>query len=386
MICAVFVAGEMLSKLTAYKVTGYAFAMLILIIVGGQFGLITAETFTNTLFEDVTYGFGVPFAIACFGGSIPFRSFKGEWKTCIVALVAVLFIVGLGFLAGYTIMDKATAVYGSVEVAGGTQAGLIFLAQLRETGNQKLAAIIAILINGQVLIGYPACGYALRSAMKKRISGDSVLLSGAGEDNFTLQTESKKLIQVPEYLSNNFFYVFAVLALICMLGSKVSEITGVTMLVWDILFGFLVAQTGIIDGDSLTRVGADGFINSTMFAVILVDLVSLNLKEFAGILPTLLGLLIFGIIGCALAGLVLSKPLKMPFMDIFAVGLACMNGYPLTVKIVDECAEIIGEENGLSTEARSELLAFYKPKIVISGIVSVSVVTGVLAGVIVSFI
>lgn len=127
MICAVFIVGEILSKLVSYKVTGYVFAMIILIIVGGQFGLITTETFNNTLFVDVAYGFGVPFAITCFGGSIPFKSFKGEWKTCIIAIAAVVFIVALGAIAGFTVLDKVTALYGSVEVAGGTQAGLIFL-------------------------------------------------------------------------------------------------------------------------------------------------------------------------------------------------------------------------------------------------------------------
>lgn len=56
MICAVFIVGEILSKLVSYKVTGYVFAMIILIIVGGQFGLITTETFNNTLFVDVDMG------------------------------------------------------------------------------------------------------------------------------------------------------------------------------------------------------------------------------------------------------------------------------------------------------------------------------------------
>lgn len=80
MICAVFIVGEILSKLVSYKVTGYVFAMIILIIVGGQFGLITTETFNNTLFVDVAYGFGVPFAITCFGGSIPSRVSKASGK------------------------------------------------------------------------------------------------------------------------------------------------------------------------------------------------------------------------------------------------------------------------------------------------------------------
>lgn len=387
MICAVFIVGEILSKMVSYKVTGYVFAMIILIIVGGQFGLITSETFNNTLFVDVAYGFGIPFAITCFGGSIPFKSFKGEWKTCVIAVLGVICIVGLGTIAGFTILDKVTAIYGSVEVAGGTQAGLIFLAQLKETGEQKIAAIIAILMTGQVLVGYPACSYALKKAMIKRLGDEdfnNLTVSGNGE--LLLADHSKKFIKVPEFLANNLYYVFAVLALCCIGGYYIGEVTGISMFVWDLLIGFIAAQLGLIDGDSLNRVGAGGFIDETMFAVILMDLVTINFKEFAGILPTLIILLVFGVIGCAIAGVILSRPMKMPFVDVFAIGLACMNGYPLTVKIVDECADIVGKEKNLSEEKQAQLLSFYKPKVVISGIVSVSVVTGILAGVLVSFI
>ena len=295
--------------------------------------------------------------------------------------------MALGAIAGFTVLDKVTALYGSVEVAGGTQAGLIFLAQLKETGEQKIAAIIAILMTGQVLVGYPACGYALKKAMVKRLGDESFSsLSAAGTGELLLADNSKKLIKIPEFLANNFYYVFAVLALCCIGGYYIGEITGISMFVWDLLIGFIAAQLGLIDGDSLKKVGSGGFIDATMFAIILMDLVTINLKDFAGILPTLIALLAFGVIGCAVAGVVLAKPMKMPFVDIFAIGLACLNGYPLTVKIVDECAEIVGQENSLSEETRDRLLNFYKPKVVISGIVSVSVVTGILAGVLVSFI
>lgn len=261
------------------------------------------------------------------------------------------------------------------------------MAQLKETGEQKIAAIIAILMTGQVLVGYPACGYALKKAMVKRLGDESFSsLSAAGTGELLLADNSKKLIKIPEFLANNFYYVFAVLALCCIGGYYIGEITGISMFVWDLLIGFIAAQLGLIDGDSLKKVGSGGFIDATMFAIILMDLVTINLKDFAGILPTLIALLAFGVIGCAVAGVVLAKPMKMPFVDIFAIGLACLNGYPLTVKIVDECAEIVGQENSLSEETRDRLLNFYKPKVVISGIVSVSVVTGVLAGVLVSFI
>ena len=57
---------------------------------------------------------------------------KSEGKAVLTAVLAVACIVGLGVIAGFTFMDLRTAIYGPIEVAGGGQAGLVFLTALRE--------------------------------------------------------------------------------------------------------------------------------------------------------------------------------------------------------------------------------------------------------------
>lgn len=47
---------------------------------------------------------------------------------------------GLGVIAGFTFMDLRSAIYGPIEVAGGGQAGLVFLTALREKSGTESSA------------------------------------------------------------------------------------------------------------------------------------------------------------------------------------------------------------------------------------------------------
>ena len=74
----------------------------------------------------------LPFVLASFGTSMSISGLKSEGKAVLTAVLAVACIVGLGVIAGFTFMDLRTAIYGPIEVAGGGQAGLVFLTALRE--------------------------------------------------------------------------------------------------------------------------------------------------------------------------------------------------------------------------------------------------------------
>lgn len=156
---------------------------------------------------------------------------------------------------------------------------------------------------------------------------------------------------------------------------------------WCLLLGFLFGQFGIINGDSLKNVGSEGFVLGTMFAVILMDLCSVNLLGLARIFPTLILMMGLGVLGSALCALVCKYFFKnLSFFDLMAFALACMIGYPLTLKIAEECIQSLEANYEISDEEKTILIPFYQKKVVTSGIVSVSVVTGVLAGIVVSFI
>ncbi|MBQ6621901.1 MAG: hypothetical protein IJH75_03625 [Mogibacterium sp.] len=384
-VCGVFIVGDILSKLIKNKVSGYIIAMFLFIIIGGQFGIITAQTFEDTALVGFTYAWGVPFGLTCFGASISLKSFKGELKTVVIALITVACIVLLGVVCAVTFLDKETAIYGTISVAGGAQAGLIFLTQLKETGNTTLSAIIVIIMNAQILIGYPACSFAMKKGMEKRLQDrEGIRLLEASE--LAIGGEQKDIFKNLTFI-DPFYLTFMVLAAIGLVGTLIANLTGISALVWCLLLGFLCSQFGIINGDSLKKIGADGLILTAMFAVILMDLCSVSLSDLAGIFPTLIFLLLLGIAGSAICAVICTRIFKeMGFWDIMAFALACMTGYPLTLRVAEECLQGLATKYEIPKDEWDVLNGFYTKKVVISGIISVSVVTGLLAGIVIGFI
>ena len=82
----------------------------------------------------------LPFVLASFGTSMSISGLKSEGKAVLTAVLAVACIVGLGVIAGFTFMDLRSAIYGPIEVAGGGQAGLVFLTALREKSGTESSA------------------------------------------------------------------------------------------------------------------------------------------------------------------------------------------------------------------------------------------------------
>lgn len=93
----------------------------------------------NNLYHE-TESEALPFVLASFGTSMSISGLKSEGKAVLTAVLAVACIVGVGVIAGFTFMDLRTAIYGPIEVAGGGQAGLVFLTALREKSGTESPA------------------------------------------------------------------------------------------------------------------------------------------------------------------------------------------------------------------------------------------------------
>lgn len=384
-ICIIFVVCEFASRKMRYKIPSYLLVLLAVIILGGQFGIITEQHFINTGFPELVSNYGLPFALVGFGTSITCKDFKKEWQTCLIAVGAVICIVLCGAIAGATVMDMQTALYGAIEIAGGGQAGLIFLAKLREAGETELVVLITILMSGQLMVGYPLCGIALKRAMQIRLRNRSLPEDLLEKEENQAKKKHGIHIYTPEYLKENFYYVFAMLSVCCIAGYYAGKLTGVSVYVWYIIFGFMLSRLGVLEPESLEKIGVKGFIYGTMYAAILVNLTSVKITSLLELLPEIFFFLALGVIGCVICGGIFAKFLKLPFAETFAVATACMVGYPPSMKIVHETIARIDEECHLDQSTRDGLTAYYEPKIVISGIISISVLTGILAGAVVSF-
>ena len=386
MICGIYVVCQLISKVTRYKVPELVIFMVALIILGGQLHILPVDLFDKAGFAPMVYSFGLPFVLAGFGTTMSVSSIKGEGKTVVTALIAVACILGLGLAAGFVFMDPRTAIYGAVEVAGGGQAGLIFLTHLQELGDghEKMIALMLCLMNMQILFGYPLSVISMRKSMRIRIEKGNIPKLAANsnaEDN-----KAKTLIRIPEEIKNSFYYVFLMLGIICFLSAKLYDLTTLSAYLWYILLGFLFAELGLLEHNCLAKAGLAPLMFGIMFVVVCSAFLELNLGEVGAVALNFVVLIAFGIIGCIISGFIVSKLFKVDLYEGFSISIGCMVGYPPSQKVADEALAAVRAEAEISDEDAAALKAYYEPKIIISGVVTISLVTGLLAGIIVSFL
>lgn len=383
-VCGIFTACEIFGKLTRYVVPTLVLVMFVFVIFGGELEIIPSDIIDLTGFTDMTYTFALPFVLASFGTSMSVSGLKSEGKAVLTAALAVACIVGLGVIAGFTFMDLRTAIYGSIEVAGGGQAGLVFLTALREkSGTEGMIALMICLMEMQLLVGYPLCSIAMRKSIKKRLAEGRIPELALKADG---AAEKKPLIPVPDWLRSNFYYIFFMLGLICFLSQQLYQLTTLSAYLWYILLGFLFAELGLLEHNCLMKNGFGATLMNIMYIAIFVDCLGLKLSSISTVALDFVLLMLFGVVGCGISAFIVSKLFKIDFHEGYAVSISCLVGYPPTQKITEETLQAMRANSDMDQETSDRFQAYYEPKVVISGIVSISLITGILAGIVVSFL
>ncbi len=383
-VCGIFTACEIFGKLTRYVVPTLVLVMFVFVIFGGELEIIPSDIIDLTGFTDMTYTFALPFVLASFGTSMSISGLKSEGKAVLTAVLAVACIVGLGVIAGFTFMDLRTAIYGSIEVAGGGQAGLVFLTALREkSGTEGMIALMICLMEMQLLVGYPLCSIAMRKSIKKRLAEGRIPEPALKADG---AAEKKPSIPVPDWLRSNFYYIFFMLGLICFLSQQLYQLTTLSAYLWYILLGFLFAELGLLEHNCLMKNGFGATLMNIMYIAIFVDCLGLKLSSISTVALDFVLLMLFGVVGCGISAFIVSKLFKVDFHEGYAVSISCLVGYPPTQKITEETLQAMRANSDMDQETSDRFQAYYEPKVVISGIVSISLITGILAGIVVSFL
>lgn len=388
-ICALFFASEVLSRLVKEKIDSLVFFMILLVIFGSVLGIVKESDFDAGMFSTITYGFGLPFAIISFGASVSFEDFKGQYKTIIIGVATIIMILVVGCASGIPTVGLRTALYGSVEIAGGGQAGLIFLSKAKELGDSNIEALILLLMNLQVCVGYPLSVFALRKGIRGHLkAGDMMSICEKNRQLHTREekTGKKTVVRIPEFMGSSFYYIFMMFGLIALAAYYVGQVTTISHYVWEIVFGFLAVQIGLLEKSSLHKIGADGLIFGMMYAVICSALCSMVWTDILKILPQVLLFFGVGVAGSAVCGAILGRLMHKNFWETFAVALGCMVGFPPSLKVAEAAVNGLKSTENISGEEQEAIIEYYQPQMVISGVVTISILTGIIAGIIVGYI
>ena len=378
-IFVVFAAGDMISAKTKAIVSMLLVASVVFL-VGFWTGV-----FPTTLFADSTLlsmaGLLVTMLLVHLGTTIKLRDFGAQWRTVIIAAVACIAISAAVYFIGQLIIDRGFALVGAPILSGGVVATLQMQEMAQKADLPQLAVFATLVMCAQGFVGYPVASLCLKSEAKRiKAQLDAGELSVASQDAEKAAAASrKKLIPALPAKYNTPNVVLAKVVLVALLSVFVSSLfhDAVNKLVWCLIFGVLCKELGFLDEDALGKANATGIVMPIITLSIFTNLASATPEMVGSMVVPLLVVIVIGTVCFAAVSILVGKLFHYSWQMSVAIGSSCLFGFPGTVIISNE----VSESTGTTAEEKATINAQIMPKMLVAGMVTVSITSVLVAGV-----
>ena len=378
-IFVVFAAGDMISAKTKAIVSMLLVASVVFL-VGFWTGV-----FPTTMFADSTLlsmaGLLVTMLLVHLGTTIKLRDFGAQWRTVIIAAVACIAISAAVYFIGQLIIDRGFALVGAPILSGGVVATLQMQEMAQKADLPQLAVFATLVMCAQGFVGYPVASLCLKSEAKRiKAQLDAGELSVASQDAEKAAAASrKKLIPALPAKYNTPNVVLAKVVLVALLSVFVSSLfhDAVNKLVWFLIFGVLCKELGFLDEDALGKANATGIVMPIITLSIFTNLASATPEMVVSMVVPLLVVIAIGTVAFAVVSILIGKIFHYSWQMSVAIGSSCLFGFPGTVIISNE----VSESTGTTPEEKAYINAQIMPKMLVAGMVTVSITSVLVAGV-----
>ena len=378
-IFVVFAAGDMISAKTKAIVSMLLVASVVFL-VGFWTGV-----FPTTMFADSTLlsmaGLLVTMLLVHLGTTIKLRDFGAQWRTVIIAAVACIAISAAVYFIGQLIIDRGFALVGAPILSGGVVATLQMQEMAQKADLPQLAVFATLVMCAQGFVGYPVASLCLKSEAKRiKAQLDAGELSVASQDAEKAAAASrKKLIPALPAKYNTPNVVLAKVVLVALLSVFVSSLfhDAVNKLVWCLIFGVLCKELGFLDEDALGKANATGIVMPIITLSIFTNLASATPEMVVSMVVPLLVVIAIGTVAFAVVSILIGKIFHYSWQMSVAIGSSCLFGFPGTVIISNE----VSESTGTTPEEKAYSNAQIMPKMLVAGMVTVSITSVLVAGV-----
>ena len=342
-----------------------------------------ASIFPTTMFVDSTLlsmaGLLVTMLLVHLGTTIKLRDFGAQWRTVIISALACIAISAAVYFLGQLIIDRTYALVGAPILSGGVVATLTMQDMANKANLPDLAVFATLVMCAQGFVGYPVASLCLKSEakrLKRSIDAGSVTLTPVS----AAQTSAKKkLIPALPAKYNTPNVVLAKVILVALLSVWVSSLfhDAVNKLVWCLIFGVLCKELGFLDEDALGKANATGIVMPIITLSIFTNLASATPEMVGNMIVPLLVCVVIGTIAFSLVSILVGKIFGYSWQMSMAIGSSCLFGFPGTVIISNE----VSESTGTTEEEKAYISAQIMPKMLVAGMVTVSITSVLVAGV-----
>lgn len=322
------------------------------------------------------------------GTLLSLKELKKQWKTIVIAISGIAGAAVLLLTIGILIFGKEAMIVGLPPLVGGIVSALIMSEGAQAVGLTSLSVFAVVIYVVQGFVGYPLTSIMLKREGKnylQKFRSGELTVEAHEEVATTQEPELKLFAKLPEKYNTSFFKLFrlVIVAYLAFLSSELlAPIVTVHPYVLCLLFGVVGRSIGFLETRVFEKANGFGF---AMFALLLF--IFDGLKEatpgmLVEILWLLVGTIIIGTIGMYIFSWIMGKVLKMSKEMAFAVSLTALYGFPQDYIITNEVVESMTTDE----KEREALLSHMLPPMLVGGFITVTIVSVILAGILVTYL
>lgn len=312
------------------------------------------------------------------GSTIKVRDFVKEWKTVVTVLCSTLAIAFSVYFIGQFLMDRYYALVAGPCLAGAMVAYLIMQSVGEAVGRPDVTVFALLILSFQTFVGVP-----IASTLCRR-EGKDILKAwkeGSYIPTATVETEGrfsrfKVFPSVPEkYNSANL--ILCKVAVIALIAQQLAGLTGINQLIFALLLGIVAHEIGILDDAALTKANGFSFVMAGALCSVFSGLANVSPQDLISMLLDIVIVMVIGIAAAAVVSILVGRLVHFSWSLSLAVAMTALFGFPGTYLVSREVAAAVGETD----EEVQIVMSYIMPKMIIAGIVSVSIVSGLAASI-----
>nr|WP_314265968.1 hypothetical protein [uncultured Moellerella sp.] len=331
------------------------------------------------------------------GTLLSVKELLNQWKTIVISLSGIAGIILFIYIVGMIFFDMNTILVAIPPLVGGIVSALIMSKGAAEAGLIDLSIFAVLIYVMQGFAGYPLTAIMLqregRRILDKYRKGEWKTETAPAEltDKVkvtTLVTEEpmpRMFKAIPAHYNTDYFKFFR-LAVIAYLAYTVSTWAGpiinISPFVLCLLFGVIATSCGFLEKQPLQKANGFGFAVMGLMLFIFDTLNRATPDMLLRLMYPMLVLIAAAVVGMFIASLIVGKLLGVSKEMAFAISLTALYGFPADYIITNEAINALTKDE----KERQVLTSHMLGPMLVGGFISVTMVSVVLAGIMVAYI
>lgn len=383
LFCVIVLIAEVISKKTSARIPSVFLVGAIFMVL--FVGKIIPSDFIDSSYMELVGRITLTMLIINMGTTFDIMQIKKEWKTVLVCLAVSLSLILIVGFALRPIIGRELSIMSPGPIAGGGAAAAMVAAAIGGIKPQ-LASYPWLIFMLQGLIGFPLCGWAMR----KELQHKKMLIDKNGYVKSTVQqtqeNRKKKLCdKVPQSYKSTAYYwstllIFAVLNIAvnkAFLGQfKIN--TNVTA----IILGIVLSHFGILEKDPLSKSNSMGMLFLGLIASMANSFAMVGAPELLAMIKPLVIVFAVSTLVMFIIGIIGSKIFKMSKYRGIAIALNCYVGFPYNFMLCREAVTSMTDDKEQQKLLEDDLM----PTMIVASLISVTLVSVIVAGLMLSFL